>query len=121
MVEELKGEVKAMRDMWERFMTMQSQRWEQNMQTIAELKLMLKMLEEKTEEEEHGKSKNKKTLLHAKSITPEKLGKAESWRTWREDAEDYCEEIIGGMHPIQYKGDDQTLCAVEPEVVTVTT
>ena len=96
-MEELRGEINAMRDMLERYSATQNLKWEQNVQTIAEVKLMVKMLEEKVEEEDHGKSRSKKTLLHAKSITPEKLGKAESWRIWREDAEDYCEEIIGGM------------------------
>ena len=45
----------------------------------------------------------KKSLILAKQMMPTKLIKEENWRKWREDAEDYCDEVFEGMKKMMEK------------------
>ena len=64
----------------------------------------MKSIKDQAEEEEKTKRKDKeKSLMHCKDMKPEKLTKAEQWRSWREDAQDYCEEVHGGMKEVMEK------------------
>ena len=44
-----------------------------------------------------------RSLVHPKSMLPEKLEKQVSWRQWRSDVEDYCEEKFQRMKDIIQK------------------
>ena len=62
-------------------------------EAIAELRNRLERVEGTGE----TRAPNRKSLVHAKSIIPEKITKKEEWKQWKSDVEDYCEEMFEGM------------------------
>ena len=75
----------------------------------ASLKAKAEMLErmlgetQKKNAEEEEKKKKKGSLMIAKDMKPERMIKEEQWRNWREEVQDYCEEVIVGMKGLMVK------------------
>ena len=68
-------------------------------EAIAELRNRLERVENTGE----ARTQNRKSLVHAKSIIPEKITKKEEWKQWKSDVEDYCEEMFEGMQEMLEK------------------
>ena len=69
----------------------------------AEIDALMVKLEEMTKKYDNIKeheNKKEKTLMHVKNLIPSKLDKTEDWRKWRQEVEDYTEEVFPGMKKV---------------------
>ena len=69
----------------------------------AEIDALMVKLEEMTKKYDNIKeheNKKENTLMHVKNLIPSKLDKTEDWRKWRQEVEDYTEEVFPGMKKV---------------------
>jgi hypothetical protein len=76
--------------------------WKQEIDALRQkLEEVTKKYDVIKDKEQDGKKE--KSLMHIKNLVPSKLEKTEDWRKWRQEVEDYTEEVFPGMKGIMDK------------------